>query len=174
MPEPAAATAADYFPYAPGMKLEYEGLGNEFASWVITVLAREDGKLEWRKDTGGTTMAEVYRLEPDQVTLVYREGEAYDQEPRLDRPANVDQVVLQGPIQPGTAWVADDATHTIVSVTEQVEAVGQKLSDVVVVEATRPTSVMRTYYHKQYGMVLTVFESEGAVVETRLRAVTGP
>lgn len=173
-PEPAAPNAADYFPQAPGMKMEYAGLGNEFASWVITVLFRENGKLEWRRDTGGTTMAEVYRVEPEQVTLVYREGEAYDQEKRLDRPANTDQVILKAPIQAGTTWVAGDVTHTIVSTTEQVEAVGQTLTDVVVVEAKHPTSTIRTYYHKQYGMVLSVFESEGAVVESRLQAVSGP
>ncbi|HYG57253.1 MAG TPA: hypothetical protein VD902_04200 [Symbiobacteriaceae bacterium] len=174
-PEPPATTnAADYFPYTPGVTAVYEGKGNEFASYTIKVLYKENGLLEWRKETGGTTMAEVYRLEPQQVTLIYREGEAYDQAKRLGKPPNVNQSVLKAPITPGTTWKADDVTYTILSTTESVEAVGKKLSDVVVVEAKHPQSTTRWHFHKTYGMVLSVFESEGNVIESRLSTFTGP
>lgn len=152
----------------------YEGKGNEYASYVVDVLYKENGLLEWRRASGGTTMAEVYRLEPEQVTLVYREGEAYDREKRLGRPPNTNHVVLKAPIKPGTTWKGGDVTYAILSVTERVEAAWTKLTDVVVVEAKYPQSTIRWHYHKTYGMVLSIFESEGSAVESRLESLTGP
>lgn len=167
-------SAVDYFPYQPGMVAEFEGKGNEFASFKIRVLYREDGKLEWRRDTGGTVLAEVFSLQTNQVTRIFREGEVYDDNKRLNQPPNTNEVVLQGPVQVGTTWTSGGATHKITSVSETVQAAGQTLTCVVVVESTTPQSTIRNYYHKQFGWVLSVFESEGTVVESRLKSLTGP
>lgn len=173
-PDPDLSSAASYFPYQPGTRLHYEGKGNEYASYTVTVLYRERDRLEWRRDNGGTVLAEVYRITPREVTLVYREGEAYDQEKRLARPANADQVVLQAPVAPGTTWTSGGATFTIRSVSETVAAAGTVLTGVVAVEVKQPAATVRQYYHRRFGLVLSVFESEGTVVESRLQAVTGP
>lgn len=166
--------AADYFPYRPGMVATYEGKGNEFASYTVRILYHENQKVEWRLDNGGTVMAEVFQIDPNQVTRVYREGESYDADPRLSRPPNASQVVLRGPIKPGTAWTSDGVEHRILSVDETVEAAGQTLTCVVLVEAKHEHSTIRSYYHREYGMVLSVFQSGGDAVESRLAALTGP
>jgi hypothetical protein len=167
-------TAADYFPYRPGMVAVYEGKGNEYASFTIRFLYQEAGRLEWRLDNGGTVMAEVFQVGPDAVTRIYREGEAYDTDKRLTRPPNASDLVLKGPIRKGQTWTSGETQYTILATDETVEAAGQKLTCVVVVEAKMTHSTIRSYYHRQYGWVLNVFESEGTVVESRLKSLTGP
>lgn len=174
-PPQQAPAAADYFPYKPGVRAEYEGKGNEYASYKVDVLYQENNLVEWRRDSGGTVMAEVFKVEPGQVTLVYRQGEAYDKEKRLTRPPNAGQVILKGPVVKGTTWTSGDSTYTILSTSEQVQAMGQTLSDVVLVEQKSEHSTIRQYYHRKYGMVLSVFQSKEAAdtVESRLKSVTG-
>jgi len=92
------------------------------------VLYREGDLLEWRRITGGTAMVEVFKVEPHQVTLIYREGEAYDETKRIGLPSNIEQVILKGPIAAGITWTSGDVHVTIISTSEQVQAVGQTLT----------------------------------------------
>lgn len=161
--------AADYFPYHQGTEATYAGKGNEYASFKLKVIHERNGKVEWRKDNGGTVVAEVYHVTPQQVTLVYREGEAYDTNPRMDKPPNQSEPILKGPIQVGTQWTEGNRTYKITAVDASVQALdNQTLTCVVVVETQTPDSLIRNYYHKQYGWVLSVFDPNGAAIESRL------
>lgn len=165
--------AGAYFPYAPGVQAAYAGTGNEFASYKVKVLHQSGNKLEWRRDTGGTTMAEVFQVTPQQVVRIYREGEAYDNAPRLNQPPNQSEVVLKAPIAVGTTWTSGNTTYTIQSVNATVQALNnQTLTCVVRVDAQSPTSLIRTYYHQQYGIVLTEFDPAGNPVVSRLNSFT--
>ncbi len=165
--------AADYFPYHLGAQASYAGSGNEFASFGIEVIYETGGKVEWRKNDGGTTLAEVYQVTPQQVTLIYREGEAYDNAPRHNQPPNQSEPILKGPIQVGNQWTSGSNTYKIVSTNASVQALGsQTLTCVVVVEVQSGPSLIRNYYHKQYGLVLTVFDPNGSPIESRLATFT--
>lgn len=165
--------AADYFPYHLGTEATYAGKGNEYASFKLKVVHEVNGKVEWRKDNGGTIMAEVYRVAPQEVTLVYREGEAYDNNPRMDNPPNQSEAILKGPIQVGTEWTEGNRTHRITAVDASVQALGNEtLNCVVVVEIQSPESLIQNYYHRQYGWVLSVFDPNGSAIESRLATFT--
>lgn len=165
--------AADYFPYHKGTEATYAGKGNEYASFKLRVIHESNGKVEWRKDTGGTVMAEVYQVAPQQVTLIYREGEAYDDNPRMELSPNQSESILKGPIQVGTQWTVGDRTYKITAVDATVQALGgQTLNCVVAVEVQFPDSLIHNYYHKQYGWVLSVFDPNGSPIESRLATFT--
>lgn len=165
--------AVDYFPYKAGTQATYAGQGNEYASYKVKVAHQSGDMVEWRKDNGGTVMAEVFQAAPQQVTLIFREGEAYDDNPRLGQPPNQSEPVLKGPVQAGTQWSAGSNTYTIQSVNESVQALNnQTLTCVVMVEVQGSHSLIRNYYHKQYGLVLTVFDPNGSPVESRLSSFT--
>jgi hypothetical protein len=167
------ADAAAYFPYQQGTKATYAGLGNEFASFKVDVIGQGGNKVEWRKDNGGTVMAEVFQVAPQQVTRIYREGEVYDLNPRLNNPPNQSEIILKGPIQVGTQWTAGNTTFTIQSINATVQALGsQTLTCVVKVNAQAPGGVTETYFHKQYGMVLSIFNPGPNQVESRLATFT--
>jgi hypothetical protein len=175
-PKPAACepgNAGDYFPYQVGTQATYTGLGNEFASYKVKVVGQGSGKVEWRRDNGGTTLAEVFQVSPAQVEQIYREGEAYDSAPRLGNPPNLSQVILKNPVKAGTTWTSGTTTYTIQNVAASVPALNQTLNCVVAVEAQgQQGPPIRTYFHKQYGIVLTVFDPNGSPVESRLSAFT--
>lgn len=166
--------AGDYFPYQPGMVATFQGTGNEFASYVINVLRREENLVEWRLNNGGTQMAEVFHVQPAKVTQIYAEAEAYDEDSRLAAKPNREMVLLQNPVAAGTTWTSEGVTYRILSTTETVAAAGQNLQCVVAVQATHENSTVTRYYHKQYGMVLSVFRSGDTVVESRLASVKTP
>jgi len=157
-PKCKAGQAADYFPYHLGTAATYAGKGNEYATYSVKVIGEAGGKVEWRKDNGGTVMAEVFQVAPQQVTLIYREGEAYDNTLRMNQPANQSQPILKGPVAVGTTWTTGNTTYTITSVDASVQALNQQtLTCAVVVDAQSPNSLIRTYLHKQYGIVLSIF-----------------
>lgn len=161
--------AAAYFPYHQGTKATYTGVGNEYAAYKLDVIHESGNKVEWRKDNGGTVVAEVFQVAPQQVTRIYREGEAYDQSPRLSNPPNASDVILQGPIQVGAQWTAGSTTYTIQSVNATVQALNnQALTCVVKVKVQDPNSITEAYYHQQYGLVLSIFNPGPNQVESRL------
>lgn len=165
--------AADYFPYHQGAVATYAGQGNEFAAFKVKVVGEGGGKVEWRRDTGGTVMAEVYQVAPQQVTLIYREGEAYDNTPRLNNPPNQAEPVLKGPIQAGAQWTAGQNTYKITNINASVQALGnQTLTCVVEVEVQFPNSLIKNYWHKQYGLVYTVFNPGSDQISSRLATFT--
>lgn len=168
--------ADDYFPYTPSMVATFDGTGNEFASFVIRVLYRESNLVEWRLNNGGTEMAEVFSVQPSSVKQVYAEGEAYDANKRLTLPPNRAMTLLQNPVATGTTWTSEGATYRILSTNETVAAAGKNLTCVVSVEAAHENTTITRYYHKQHGMVLSVFRSNDgtAVVESRLASITTP
>lgn len=160
--------AADYFPYNAGTKVSYAGKGNEYASYTVDVIGKAGTKVEWRRNNGGTVMAEVFDVQPTQVTQIYREPEAYDNTPRMNNPSNTNEIVLKDPIAVGTTWTTANGPLKIVDVNASVPVLNnQVLGCVVVVEATG-TTVNRWYYHRNYGLILTVFDPTGANVESRL------
>ncbi len=166
--------AADYFPYHQGTQADFAGQGNEYASFKLKVVGEGGGKVEWRRDNGGTVLAEVFQVAPNQVTRIYREGEVYDNNPRLNSTPNQSEVILQGPVQVGTQWSVGNATSQITDISATVPALGnQILSCVVVVETTTPNSPLtRNYYHQQYGWVLSIFDPTGNAIESRLSSFT--
>jgi len=164
--------AASYFPYKAGMKAHFAGQGNEYAAFDLTILKRQGKKLEWRRATGGTTLAEVFETTPERVRLIYAEEEAYDLQPRIGKAPNRDETWIQAPIKPGTTWTARGTTYTIESTNAMADAAGRQLTCVLVVKGTSGESVIRRYYHQDYGLVLQVFQSGEATVESRLTSLT--
>lgn len=74
-PAPKAPALFDYFPAVVGSVWDFEGHGNEYASYVRTVVHRSGEKTQIEVNNGGTVTGEVYRIAANEVRQVYFMGE---------------------------------------------------------------------------------------------------
>lgn len=167
------AAMAQYFPYQVGTHAVYAGIGNEYAAYSTNTILQGSGKAEWRKNNGGTQLAEVFQVTPTAVTMVYQEAEVYNNNSHLNSPPNTNQVILQAPIQVGTTWTSNGATYQIISTTATVTALNnQTLTCAVQVRATSGSGVNDTYFHPTYGIVRNVVGPGPNQVESVLSTFT--
>jgi hypothetical protein len=159
--------AAEYFQTKAGTVMTFQGIGNEFAGFTVHVLYANQGKVEWRTTSGGASVAEVFTVRPNDVTRTYRK-EAADMTLRINEPPNLNEILVKGPIRPGTTWQSGGFNYRIIDTDATFSALGRTLKHVLVVEARSENTVLRTFYTKAYGMVGRIFESGGSKIESRL------
>lgn len=67
---------SDYFPLTAGMSWEYQGEGNEYASFKRKVLFVKGNLAQIQEDNGGTVSASVFKTTNDSVNRVFFTSEA--------------------------------------------------------------------------------------------------
>jgi hypothetical protein len=171
-PTAAGARAEDYFPALENYRLTYEGVGNEYASYVAYTEFQEGNKLQRRIDNGGTVTSRVYKWENGRLTRVNSVPEAYVRENLLNAPETESEVLLQEPLATGTAWDAANARRTITGVDVPVQT---SLGAYTALEITTQGADYKTidYYAKGIGLVKSVFQSGDAQVVSTLAEMKG-
>lgn len=184
-PEETAGSLEEYFPFRADTLYRYKGEGNEFASYTLFTDYILDTEIQFRKDNGGTVLAEVLKLAEGRLTRTYQRGEAYFREDYLRNPglrtgAGTEILLLREPLKKGESWdQGDGVIREILGIREKVEAAGKTY------EALAVTSLMKDeagaesriteYYAKGIGLIRTVFESPGGdrITSTLEEVVTG-
>ena len=95
---------ADYFPLVKGSSWQYMGAGNEYASYITTVLYTKGNRTQISEANGGTVSASVFEISNDSVTKVFFQGEEYEGTNYLDRQPNQNAVILKAPLEVGAKW----------------------------------------------------------------------
>jgi hypothetical protein len=159
-PESNAMTVQDLFPLEENVQYEFEGMGNEFASYTIFNEYVDDDSVQQRVDNGGTVTARVYIVSDGKVTRTLSKGETYYREDMMDQTDDSQEAVLMEPIEKGTSWQLDDGrTRTITDIAFDVATpAGSYTAVQVVTEGEDYTST--DYYAKGVGLVKTVYLSE--------------
>jgi hypothetical protein len=166
-PDPPAA----YFPLTLGSYWEYEGHGNEYATFNRKVLFVKGNRAQTTEDNGGTVSTRVIETTENSVKILYFSGEDYEPKNLLDTnfPINSNSMILQAPIKVGTAWPGDGDNKQIVAVDAVVETPAGKFENCVQVKLTNPNSTIYQYFKKGIGMVKQEFisaESNTTVTST--------
>lgn len=154
---------ADYFPLSVGNRWEYEGKGMEYASYTQEVLYRDDNKYQVMIDNGGTVMANIYEISKDKIVNIYREPENYDRKNVLDRPTNLNIIMLQLPIKIGNKWVSEENSYEIIDINTKLTVSAGTFDDCIAVkELFKDGTAYQIYYYKKgIGMIKSEFFSDG-------------
>lgn len=144
---------ADYFPLKPGNFWEYEGEGNEFASFKREVLYVKNERAQIQENNGGTISTAIFETTDNAVTRIFFEGENYDQTNMLDRQPNDNTVILKTPLKVGTKWGENDNQREIVATDVTVETPAGTFKNCIKVKITGQYSTVYEYFKKGVGMV---------------------
>jgi len=170
-PAPVVLQAQAYFPIQAGSSWDYQGEGNEFASFTREVIYSRDNRGQFKENNGGTVSSAVFEVNPDTVTRIYFEGEAYEPDNLLDDPAftgNDNTVIIKAPLTPGTTWNSGNYEKKIVSIEASVDTPAGKFDKCLQIETRTPDSVVTEYYKENVGLVKREFRSGDALVTSTL------
>lgn len=165
----SAQKARDYFPLTRGSTWEYQGEGNEFASFTREVLFVKDNRGQIRESNGGTVSAMVFEVTDSAVTRVFNLPETYEKVNLLDRPSNENVVILKTPLEVGIRWKDPNGERQIVDVNATVTTPSGKVENCVKVKIAGQHSVVYEYFKEGVGMVMREFISGEARVTSTLK-----
>jgi len=154
----ASPALADYFPAGMGSVWDFEGHGNEYASYVRTVVHRSGEKAQIEVNNGGTVTGEVYRITAGEIRRVYFTGEFYTRESLMDAKENRQEIVLKTPLSPGQKWENSNTTKTIEQVALEVTVPAGTFKQVVKVVSVQKGSTWRGYEYYAPGVGLIKYE----------------
>lgn len=172
---PARETAAkpgSYFPLVKGTIWEYQGSGNEFASFTREVIFTGGSRAQVREDNGGTVMAVIFEASDDAVTRVFSQGETYDRVNLLDRPATEKTVILKAPLQVGTKWKNTGGDREITDTAAVLNTPAGKFENCIKVRISGQDSTVYEYFKEGVGMVKREFISGEAKISSTLKKYT--
>lgn len=98
-PEQTAMTIQDIFPLDENVMYEFEGNGNEFATFTVFNEYIDEGMVQQRVDNGGTVMARVFKVSNGKVTRTLSKAETYYREDMMDQTEDSQEVLLMEPIE---------------------------------------------------------------------------
>jgi hypothetical protein len=156
---PRQPNLTDYFP-AENMTFKYNG-GFEGGGYTITAEIKEIGKAQVREISTGGTLIKVYRIDNDEINLVFVKEEYEQDKNYLDDEENRDETILKGPAKPGTTWEeSGDRQSTITGIDVSITTPAGKFSTIEVT-TTIDDSVITKYYAAGIGLVKSVYLSGG-------------
>lgn len=159
VPEPNVQKPGDFFPLTKGSIWQYQGEGNEYASFIREIIFTSDNRAQMREDNGGTVSASVFERTENKIVLIYFQGEAYDGTNFLEQKSNENQIILKTPLEVGTKWEYRNGTREIVDINATVETPAGKFEKCIAVRITFPDSTLFEYYKEGVGMVKREFIS---------------
>ncbi len=167
----AERKVSDYFPIQDNVKYVYEGMGNEFAGFTVTVDYSSVNKVQQRVDNGGTVIARVYEITDEELTRIFSMGEVYYRVNMLSQRDDAKEIMLMAPLVKGTTWTLEDGRQrTITGISTEVRtSLGTYPTIEVITEGSNGTTV--DYYAKDIGLVKTIFRSGGVEVSSTLRTI---
>ena len=158
-----------YFPLVKGTVWEYQGEGNEYATFNREVLFNRDNRAQIKEDNGGTVMAMIFETTDDAVTRVFRQGEVYEKTNLLDKPSNEKLIILKTPLKKGTQWKDSSGDREIVDVNATVETPAGKFEKCIKVKIAGQDSTLYEYYKDGVGMVKREFISGDSTITSTLK-----
>lgn len=148
-----------YFPFEVGNQWTYQGVGNEYASYNKQVLYKEGNKVQVVEENPGTRLVKIYDLKPDSVVVVYSKEEFYEDENILETEENMQDIILQTPVEIGTIWESGDRTSEIVAKDVTIETPAGTFNNCIQVNNTYKDEENKfiEYYAPGIGLVKSEF-----------------
>lgn len=172
------STVSDYFPATENTRYSYMGEGNEYASYTVHTDYTYKDRIQYRKDNGGTIMAEVMELDRETgMAKIYSRGEFYYREDFLRNESLMwgdrgeEEILLKEPIETGNSWTLEDGRkREITGVDVEVKV---PYGDFKALEVTTTGDEYENvdYYVKELGLVKSVFRAEGHEISSSLESV---
>lgn len=161
---------ADYFPYLHNTRLEYEGIGNEFAGKSVYFEYIDGNRAQIKEKNPGTNMVRIIEYKDGAITEIYSEGEFYHIENFLNNKANSQEILLKEPLEVGTNWLSSNGyKKEITSIDRQIETPYGVLQALEVTTEYDNGRLEKTYYSQGIGFVASIYIDGDFRVETLLK-----
>lgn len=171
--QPHQAKAEDFFPFRENTRYEYEGEGNEYASYTVLTEFILSDTVQQRINNGGTEIVKVFRAAEGKVTELLSIGETYYRENFLA--ANYfdgGRILLAGPIEEGASWAFDGGTKTITDTAFDIATPTGNYKAVEVTTADAEGEVFGLdYWAAGIGLVKSVYDPGGEEISSTLAAI---
>jgi hypothetical protein len=148
-------TLLDFFPQSPTER-QFLGKGNEFATYTETFYINEGSYYPSIVENGGTSILRIYKVTENEITLVYEQGEFYDDVPPISSLENKFQSrpILTAPIKVGSK----NGEWKVIKYLESLKVPFGTIPDVYVLEKkNKEGSTQRQYWAWQYGKIKEEF-----------------
>jgi hypothetical protein len=161
---------SQYMPMKLGYVWQYEGEGNEYASYTLRVEYQENNRYQLTEDNGGSVIADIYEVRDDSIVHVYRIGESYDHKNLLKQTNNLEEILIKQPIQVGNKWVSEENSYEIIDTKATITVPYGTFKDCLVVKRTyKDGSESYLNYKEGIGLVQSEFRSGDFKVFSRLK-----
>lgn len=164
-----AKSPALYFPLELGSVWEYQGEGNEYASFKREVVFSSGKRYQIKEDNGGTVMAKIYEIADDSITMVYSEGEVYNNINLLNSQANENILILKAPLTKGNRWQTKGGSREILASDAEIDTPSGIYKNCLKVKINDQYSETYEYYHEGVGMVYREFNAEETKISSSLK-----
>lgn len=148
-------TLLNFFPQSPTER-HFRGTGNEFATYTETFFQQEGPYYPTIVENGGTSMLRIYNVTDDEISIVYEQGEFYDDVPPIStlEAKFESRPILTAPIKVGSK----NGEWEVVKYLKSLEVPLGTIPDVYVLEKkNKQESTERQYWAWQYGKIKEEF-----------------
>lgn len=111
-------TIKDFYPFKENAKYEYEGRGNEYASYTVFTDYITENRIQTRKNNGGIELVSVLENKDGELKIIFSREDTYFRENFTSKPSNKDEILLKEPLVKGTSWTLQDGRKRYISNTD--------------------------------------------------------
>lgn len=163
-----------WIPRLKNLVYQYEGKGNEYASFSWNPQFDEENYYQIAKNNGGTTTVEVYEYKDDEIVRVHSQSETYYRD-NLSSIWGLDsfeeeEIILKAPIALGTSWSNNNANYEITAINKEIE-VPAGTFQTIELTIENDDSIIKRYYAEEVGLVYEETDSSGLLVESKLAEI---
>lgn len=165
-------TIKDYYPFVKNRKMEYKGIGNEYAEMKTFVEFIEEDLIQIKTINSGTDFVNVLEYKDGVLREVFGEGEFYHIENMLTANRNTDNIILKEPIKVGNSWEDSDGNKVEITALDEVIDTPLKKYKALEVTTTYKSDVnKKDYYVRDIGFVGSIYEDGDFKVKTLLKNI---
>lgn len=165
-------TIEAYFPFVENTKMEYEGVGNEFAEQTTFFEFIKGNRAQLKIFNPGTVAVKVLEYKDGELREVFAEGEFYHVENMLDIQGDTKNVILKEPLKAGNSWsIPGGYKRTISGIDVSIETPYKNFKALEVTTEFGDGKVQLDYYVKDIGHVASIYKDGEFEVKTLLEDI---
>ncbi|HSH35966.1 GerMN domain-containing protein [Schnuerera sp.] len=171
-PEEEVLTIKDFYPFKENWKMEYEGIGNEFAEQTTFFEFIEENKGQLKIFNPGTVMVKVLEYDEGELKEIFSEGEFYHIENMIDVKNENNNIILKEPLKVGTSWTTSGGyKSSITGIDVNIETPYKNFKALEVTTEFGEGRKQLEYYAKDVGPVASIYIDGEFEVKTLLEEI---
>lgn len=162
----------EYFPFVENTKMEYEGIGNEFAEQTTFFEFIDDNRAQLKIFNPGTIAVKVLEYKDGELREIFTEGEFYHVENMLDIRGDTQNILLKEPLKVGNSWsIPGGYKRTISGMDVGIKTPYKTFKALEVTTEFGEGKVQLDYYVKDIGHVASIYKDGEFEVKTLLEDI---
>lgn len=171
-PKEETISIGDYFPFVENAKMEYEGIGNEFAEQTTFFEFIDDNRAQLKIFNPGTVAVKIIEYKDGELREIFTEGEFYHIENMLGTEGEAQNILLKEPLKAGTSWnISGGYKRTISGIDVSIETPYKNFKALEVTTEFGDGKIQLDYYVKNIGHVASIYKDGEFEVKTLLEEI---